>query len=113
MSEHDDPSDGASEQDDLEVDQSDSSSEPPTDSRTASENGASDDDPPDRDEQGWELWTKVSLSIAAVAGLIWLFAYLRLGEPSIFVHAYVTPIIAWLTLPVIVWGLMEIGRAHV
>ncbi|MGM0557185.1 MAG: M23 family metallopeptidase [Myxococcota bacterium] len=60
--------------------------------------------------QGFEWWARIALVLAALAALNWLAIFLRLGEVSVVAHAFLAPAFGWLTLPVIVWGVMRTVR---
>lgn len=57
--------------------------------------------------QDWELWAKISLLMAGSAVLAWLVVLLRLGEPSVFTHAFILSSLGVMTLPIIFWGLVK------
>ena len=61
---------------------------------------------PDTD-QGWELWSKVAMMMLATAVVAWGVVFLRLGEPSVFTHAFVVSTLGVMTVPVILWGLVK------
>jgi hypothetical protein len=63
-----------------------------------------------RDSGGFEWWARLALVLAGLAAINWLVVYLRLGEASVIAHAFLTPAIGWLTLPIIVWGVMTTVR---
>lgn len=56
---------------------------------------------------GWELWTQVSVLMAAFAVVGWGIVWLRLGTLSIYTHAFGLSALGFLTLPVIFWGLVK------
>lgn len=65
---------------------------------------------PDTSGLTFEWWARVGLALVGVAVVNWVVIYLRLGEPSVIAHAFLTPAIGWLTLPVVVWGVMTTVR---
>lgn len=62
--------------------------------------------PPEPDE-GWELWTKVAILMGAIGAISWAIVLLRLGEASVYTHAYVISALGALTLPMTFWGLIK------
>ena len=62
---------------------------------------------PPESAQGWELWTKVALLMGALGVIAWAVVLLRLGEASIYTHAFVISALGVLTLPVTLWGLIK------
>lgn len=56
---------------------------------------------------GWELWTKISVLMGALALVSWLLVLLRLGAVSVYTHGFVISALGALTLPVTLWGLIK------
>lgn len=62
------------------------------------------------DADGFEWWSRVALALSVIAAINWGVIFMRLGEASVIAHAFLTPAIGWLTLPIIVWGVMRTVR---
>ncbi len=56
---------------------------------------------------GWEWWARIALVCTGLMGISWVIVLLRLGEPSIYVHAYAIPTLSFLTIPLMFFGLLR------
>lgn len=77
--------------------------------QSAAENIAPDahnaDAPEDVD--AWELWAQIALFMASLAAIGWFLVWLRLGQLSVYIHAFMLSTLGFLTLPIMFWGLMK------
>lgn len=58
-------------------------------------------------EAGWEWWSRIALGMTALMFVSWLLVLAKLGEPSVYVHAYAIPTLSFLTIPLIFFGLLR------
>lgn len=55
----------------------------------------------------WELWAKIAVLMAGTTAAAWMVVLLRLGEISVYTHAFILSTLGVLTLPIILWGMAK------
>lgn len=64
----------------------------------------------DNSSAGFEWWVRIAIILTVLAAINWGVIFGRMGTASVIAHAFLTPALGWLTLPVIVWGVMTTVR---
>lgn len=58
-------------------------------------------------EDRWEWWSYAAVVCLALMVLSWAIVWARLGQVSVYVHAYAVPTLSVVTLPIVFFGLLR------
>lgn len=59
------------------------------------------------DKDIWEAWTWTSVGLLATAAIVWIVAFLKLGQISVLCWGVGIPLTAFMAVPIILWGLVK------